>query len=631
MKKHERFWGLHFDFHADNRHTIGNRTDSAEIEAYIKAAKPEFIQCDTKGHPGWSSYPTGVGNAASDIQGDGLRIWCETAHKHGIPIYAHYSSLIDGVYGEAHPEEVVRDESGEPIKTAGSLIIGFQGNYVDGFMLPQLCELIRDYGMDGVWLDGDCWAVRRDYSERALAGLPKNLSNEEYADLMRERYTRYLNHVVESLHRCSPEFHVMSNWAYSSYMPEKPKVNLDSLSGDLARDNSAHSARYEGRCLAAQEMPWDLMSWGFVGYSPGITVMEEKPTEQLCQEAAQVLSLGGGFQVYIAQDLSGAATKESTLRIAQTAEFVRSRRQNYKRKPFAQTAVFLSATARYRASEKVYSPGGSATAFVGILNAVIESGYTADVLLEYQIEKLSQYDIVAVPEWVSMGAGIERALLQYAENGGHLVLIGADTCVQFGGYCGLSLSVTADPIDRWISDPVSGCFCRIRSRFADLDCGEEKLYRWNDLRDADTAAYRTIAHGKGSITFLPFDLGTYYMQRKSFLLTGLLGRVYRSIVCPVVERMNGNIDITMQKTEHGRIVNLINMNQNRNDQKYNVFDEVPPIPDVEIVLHFPCKAVRALYGETLEWHREKDGIHIHLPKLLIHTAIETVEDCPAQP
>ena len=154
MKKHERFWGLHFDFHADNRHTIGNRTDSTEIEAYIKAAKPEFIQCDTKGHPGWSSYPTGVGNAASDIQGDGLRIWCETAHKHGIPIYAHYSSLIDGVYGEAHPEEVVRDESGEPIKTAGSLIIGFQGNYVDGFMLPQLCELIRDYGMDGVWLDG---------------------------------------------------------------------------------------------------------------------------------------------------------------------------------------------------------------------------------------------------------------------------------------------------------------------------------------------------------------------------------------------------------------------------------------------------------------------------------------------
>jgi len=41
-------------------------------------------------------------------------------------------------------------------------------SYVDELMIPQLKELRGDYGVDGVWIDGECWAVTPDYSERAL-------------------------------------------------------------------------------------------------------------------------------------------------------------------------------------------------------------------------------------------------------------------------------------------------------------------------------------------------------------------------------------------------------------------------------------------------------------------------------
>jgi len=68
----ERFFGLHFDFHADNETEIGLRTNAEDIEAYLEAAKPDFIQCDCKGHPGNSSYPTKVGHAADNLKKDNI-------------------------------------------------------------------------------------------------------------------------------------------------------------------------------------------------------------------------------------------------------------------------------------------------------------------------------------------------------------------------------------------------------------------------------------------------------------------------------------------------------------------------------------------------------------------------------
>ena len=41
------------------------------------------------------------------------------------------------------------------------------GPYVDQLLLPQLRELAGDYGVDGVWVDGECWATIPDYGEEA--------------------------------------------------------------------------------------------------------------------------------------------------------------------------------------------------------------------------------------------------------------------------------------------------------------------------------------------------------------------------------------------------------------------------------------------------------------------------------
>jgi hypothetical protein len=65
LKRAESFLGIHFDFHAGPDCTeVGKNTTPAMIDSIIDLVHPDYLQCDCKGHPGYSSYPTQVGNPA---------------------------------------------------------------------------------------------------------------------------------------------------------------------------------------------------------------------------------------------------------------------------------------------------------------------------------------------------------------------------------------------------------------------------------------------------------------------------------------------------------------------------------------------------------------------------------------
>ena len=69
------------------------------------------------------------------------------------------------------------------------------------------------------------------------------------------------------------------------------------LSGDYPLQNSINAARLEGRYLAQQGKPWDLMAWGFSARQEE-PCRSTKSVQQLKQEAAIVLALGGGFRLF---------------------------------------------------------------------------------------------------------------------------------------------------------------------------------------------------------------------------------------------------------------------------------------------------------------------------------------------
>ena len=118
-------------------------------------------------------------------------------------------------------------------------------------MIPQLRELAGEYGVDGAWVDGDCWGTAIDHGEAAVRGFREQTGSEavprkpgdpfwaEWLAFHREGYRRYLRHYVDELRASHPGFQVISNWAFSDHMPEPVSAKVAALSGDFAPDTAA--------------------------------------------------------------------------------------------------------------------------------------------------------------------------------------------------------------------------------------------------------------------------------------------------------------------------------------------------------------------------------------------------------
>lgn len=614
--ENKRFFGIHFDFHAGNDVEIGVRTNPEDIQKYIDDAKPTFIQCDCKGHPGNSSYPTKVGKAADKLKSDNLRVWCDVAKKNNIPLFMHYSGVLDIEYEKAHPEKAHVGAPGE-FRNEGS--ISLFSDYVDDLIIPQMKELIDEYGVDGIWVDGDCWAVRRDFSDLAKPYIYEGISEEEHNKIMHDAFLRYVKRYVDEIHAYKPDLLITSNWMYTSYIPEKPEVDIDFISGDYPACDSLHSARYEARSIAKRGKPWDLMAWSFGSDWDNTDERPNKPAVQLCQEAAMTITLGGGFQIYENQNKDGSAKVYDNGRFRELGEFMHKRRINFEKLPIAQVALFYSAETFYKTG-KIFNASGVTEPLIGTLNAVLDAQYTADIVMDYQIDTLCEYDIVVVPQWQYMGEEIKNKLLSYAKSGGHLLAIGAELSAQMGKELGESFEIQEKSI-KYIKS-TSGLFTRINLPVADLKRGDAPLYETSDLRDTSLLlAYRTDALEKGSITYIPFDFGDSYFTASEFLKRDFLKGIMKTLAEPVVSINKTEIDITMQEEEKGFLVNLINMNQGRRLLSTMVYDVVPEIYNIEVIIKTDCKKVSMPLGEEFESEIGNGFVKVKLPRLDIHSII----------
>lgn len=83
-KRSESFLGLHFDFHAGpDCREVGKNTTPEMVAAILDKVGPGYLQIDCKGHPGYSSYPTKVGNPVPGFVGDPLRVWRQVTAERG--------------------------------------------------------------------------------------------------------------------------------------------------------------------------------------------------------------------------------------------------------------------------------------------------------------------------------------------------------------------------------------------------------------------------------------------------------------------------------------------------------------------------------------------------------------------
>ncbi len=434
MKRADAFLGIHFDFHAgEDCKRVGERTTPEMIETVIDKVKPDYIQIDCKGHRGFSSYPTKVGNPAPGFVGDPLRIWRNVTAKRGMPLFMHYSGVWDFEAVAKHPEWAAVNADGKPNDKATSVF----GAYADELMIPQLRELAGEYGVDGVWVDGDCWGTVADYGEKAVRefceqtgakAAPREKGEpywDEWMNFNREGFRRYVRHYVDEMKASHPDFQVISNWAFSDHMPEAVTADVASLSGDFSPDDSLNSARFAGRCLEDQDTPWDLMSWSFSRRTG-----KQKPAIQLMQEASLVLALGGGYQAYFKQDRDGAVRDLAEMDVmAEVARFCRDRQAYCHRSVAApQIALLYSTAGHYRESPRLFHWSGANGVKVlrQALTQILENQYGVQILSEHQLKgNASNWPVIVVPGWEYLESDFRDELASYAKSGGSLLLIGS--------------------------------------------------------------------------------------------------------------------------------------------------------------------------------------------------------------
>ncbi|GAA4467812.1 hypothetical protein GCM10023189_52080 [Nibrella saemangeumensis] len=638
LRRADSFFGLHFDFHAGiNDKSIGQTLTDGMVDTLLRRVKPDFIQVDSKGHSGVTSYPTKVGHAYSNFTKDPLRLFRDVTRRHGVALYVHHSGVWDSEALRKNPQwaRITPDDKFDDRNTS------LFGPYADSLLIPQLKE-ISDYGVDGVWVDGDCWAVQPDYSPAALAAFRKETGIQEvphkkgdpyFDDLLefnRKAFRRYVGHYVDELHRYKPGFQVASNWAFSSFIPEPVDVNVDFISGDLSATNGANSAAFEARCIAPQGKPWDLMAWGFSSNYDG--VHSPKPARQLCQEAAQVISMGGGFQAYYTQNRDASIKLWEVQVMEELARFCRARQAYcYKATPVPQVALLYSTTGYKHVTPNVYRPwNGEHNAMRGILDLLLYNQLPTEILMEHHLKgRMQQYPLIVIPEWASLDPAFRDELLQYARNGGTLLVVGSDALQHFRESLGVRIGASTTGTSYiGLPNQITGTASAYQS-FTPLE-GTRTIggvYRTGDMRNYQGPAASVAPLGKGRIAAVYLNLGDQYQKRETVQIRNLFAALVREAFPNPMVQVEGSrkVHVAVNRKDSRLLVNLINMSGSHANKAVHTIDDIESVGPLQISIRSAQRPKRILVqpgNQPASFTYQSGIISVKIPKLDIHSILQ---------
>ena len=626
----ERFAGIHFDFHAkETDKNIGKSFTAGAADSFLQLVKPGFIQIDCKGHPGYSSYPTSVGNTAPGTSNNLMKMWSDVSKKNNTGLYAHYSGLLDARALKLHPDWAITNAD-----SSKENVISPSSNYSDEVMIPQLKELASKYKIDGVWIDGDCWAVKTDYTASLIKafktkypneGIPTKQGDPHYTywiELNRECYKRYFSHYVETLHKYSPGFKIINNWAFSAYMPEKADIPVDFLSGDI-RGNTPYDAAFQGRCLAAKGKQWDIMTWSQVSRNSKMVIKSQR---QMTQEAANIIALGGGFQTYWQQRRDGSLPSEHFKLMADIIDFCNKRKEFvFKGSIVPQVGLLFSDELwkKILITDHLYAETGLGY-FKQVFKIFTDAQYSTDIIMHYDLDKkLASYPAIVVPLWSSLDPAIVQKLINYANNGGNLLVIGANAIKPFASVCNISLTGNVQRTADIKLSLDSSVTIKTEIQPATPKGGNVEVI--GSITNAASAKYAgaTIHRiGKGKIGLIYFDPKNLYGDEHVTMVKEFTAAVFAKMFTnPVVTIKNAPFveQVVTSKNDH-LFIHLINMRGIESS-----YDNAPKIPafHIEVMRSAkPSSVVLQPENTNLQYTYRNGKLDIVVPGLDIYSIVQ---------
>jgi hypothetical protein len=633
------YFGLHFDLHPVGTDTVLGRDLTKEMAAsLLDQVKPDFVQYDCKGHPGWMGYPSAVQKSPPLVR-DSLAIWRKVTLQHGVALYIHFSGVWDYLAAEQHPDWAALKADGKPDTRAMSVF----GPYADSLMIPELEEAADRYELDGAWVDGDCWGVIPDYgpevaqrfrASTGLSQLPKTEADpgwREFLEINREGYRDYVRRYVAALHRRRAGFQIASNWLYTTFVPERPEIEVDYLSGDSLGNGEVSRLRLEARYLASTGKTWDLMTWAFQSIDKSGLGFVYKPAVQMQQEASVVLAQGGAFQLYYTPTRAGFIDDRLVKIMATVSAFCRRRQEFcHHSQSVPQVGVLFSGYSLYRNGNRLFGPWDAALDPTrGILDALLENQLSVDILPDWQLldpnlAGNSTYPLLVVPEWADIGQEAAQGLVALAKAGSSLMVIGARNARLFED--ALGVSVSGEPSEQRTFVAAGEGFANVSGTWQQVEPrGAEVVLRrfpdTNSTRDGTTAA--SLQHlGKGRILGVYGPIGSIFADTHQPQLRTVVGELCARAITPKYRvEAPPTVEVVLRRKSGQEYLHLTNTTGMQEGPDYPAVSYIPPVGPIRILAPETTRLSPQLELGQVESRNVEGGVEVVLPLLHQHEVL----------
>lgn len=646
------FFGIHYDLHASADDTVlGKELTAEHLRERLDRVRPDWIQCDCKGHAGYTSWPTQVGSTSPGVVKDALRITRDVTKELGIRLGMHYSGVWDTRAVEVHPEWGRIDAKGE---RSAHMTCRMSG-YTDELLIPQMLELVAKYDVDGFWVDGENWASAPCWCEKCQAEFTRRTGIKDipaeagqanwdawlafHRDLFIEHVTRY----AEAVHAKKPECLICSNWMYTVRQPEPVRCPVDYLSGDYDWRWGVYRAAVEGRVLDSRGLPWDLMAWGFTkgGEMDGTPPWVEKTVTHLCQEVCEVVALGGAVMVYNLPQRTGWLTGWHQDLLGEVARFCRARQDVcFKSHTRSEAAVLHLADHYYAHNDPLYNYGEAVRPIEGALHVLLETQRSTDILLQEHLDRLDRYKLVVAPEQTRLSKETLAALETFARNGGFVIASGdhlARECSELVG-----VVADGDPLRRESSRKKDSIFylpvdgravgtggpwepVRPAKGTEVLCCLMEEQESEKDTTDWPAVTRRKV--GRGAViaihgpVFRDYFVGHYPLLRR-FVAKLIDGQ---PIDWTVTAQGPSWLEIVVREKDERLLVNLVNRGSGETLYPNRlIIEQLPAIPNVTIRIRRespPRQVDLAPDHMPVEWRFADGVLTVEVPLVHIHNIL----------
>jgi hypothetical protein len=633
----DAFFGLHYDLHPNAGDTeLGRETTYEHIREMLEIVRPDFVQYDCKGHPGYTGYPTEIGSPSPGIVNDALAVWREVTRDMGLPLSVHYSGVWDTRAIELNPDWARVNQHGEKDTNNTCRTSAYDAE----LMIPQLLDVVARYDIDGMWIDGENWASHPCWCDRCAEAFRQKSGMEvvpqeagephwdAWLAFHRNLFIEHVRAVVDAVHAAKPTCMVTSNWMYSLRQPEPMEVNIDYLSGDFTPSFGAETASAEARFISSRGKPWDLMAWGFLRVGDqGWTV---KTPVHLCQELSQVLAQGGALFIYNQPQRSGRLTRWHQETFAAVADFCRARKEySFQTETVPQVAVLHSETSYYKINSPLFNPGAATQAVEGALHGLLENGYSVDLLNEATLlDHLDEYPAVVVPEAREVPSALREALAGYVARGGRLLVVGDFAAAQYGELAGVS------PGEGQATGylPVMGQAVTVQGGFQRVNlAGAEVLAHVLSQQDPDVNATDLPAAtrhrvGEGVVAAVHGPVFTSYYRTHYPLLRRFIGDMVAALDAPLMQlHAPSHVELAARKKDGRTLLQLVNRgNSGYLAPNRHMVEHVPDTGPFSITVPMAEKPRRVFTAPDqvgVEWAWQDGQLQIQLAGLHIHNVV----------